>query len=333
MTTALKGTLYSGGFSSNVKADLRDTSDAKVALKLDVNRVEANDFISRLNDRLPANNRLMKSLSRADSLIFGKFNLNMDVTTHGLPQALADNLTGKIAFALTDGKLAETGFVKGLSDALAKYSKSLAFHEMTFSSFKSDLEAQNGKLLVKDANISESIVGAILAAGAIGFDNSLNLNLESHLPAGASSALAGAGGALTSELSKLPGASALGGASLVPVDKAGRAIVYFLVGGTLAKPTFAVDSKRMMSEAAGGAKNALKSQLDAEKAKLQARADAEKAKLQAQAQAKADSAKAQAQAAVEAQKKKAEAAAEEQKKKASEEAKKQGKKVLKGIGF
>lgn len=332
-STAMKGTLYSGGFTSSVRADLKDTSDAKVALKLDVNRVEANDFISRLNDRLPADNRLMKGLAHADSIIFGKLTLNMDVTTHGLPQALADNLTGKIAFALTDGKLAESGFVKGLSDALSKYSKSLAFHDMTFSSFKSDLEAANGKLLVKDANISESIVGAILAAGAIGFDNTLNLNLESHLPPGASGVLAGAGSALTSELSKLPGASALGGASLVPMDKAGRAIVYFLVGGTFTKPTFAVDSKRMMAEASGGAKNALNDALQKKKDELKAQANAEKAKLEGQAKAKADSAKAQVQAAAEAEKKKAAAAAEEQKKKASDQAKQQGKKVLKGLGF
>jgi hypothetical protein len=332
-TTAMKGALYSGGFSSNVRADLNDTSDAKVALKLDVNRVEANDFISRLNDRLPAKNRLMKSLANADSIIFGKFTLNMDVNTHGLPQTLADNLTGKIAFALTDGKLAETPFIKGLSDALSKYSKSLAFRDMSFSSFKSDLEAANGKLIVKDADISESIVGAILAAGAIGFDNTLDLNLESHLPPAASGLVAGAGSALTSELAKLPGAAALGNASLIPMDKAGRAIVYFLVGGTLTKPTFAVDSKRMMAEASGGAKNALNAALDKKKDELKAQAAAERAKLEGQAKARADSAKAQLQAAADEQKKKAAAAAEEQKKKASDEAKKQGKKVLKGLGF
>jgi hypothetical protein len=216
---------------------------------------------------------------------------------------------------------------------LSKYSKSLAFHDMSFSSFKSDLEAANGKLIVKDANISESIVGAVMAAGAIGFDNTLNLNLESHLPPGASGALAGASGALASELSKLPGASALGGASLVPMDKAGRAIVYFLVGGTLAKPTFAVDSKRMMAEASGGAKNALNDALQKKKDELKARAEAEKAKYTGQAKAKADSAKAQVEAAAETEKKKAAAAAEEQKKKATDQAKQQGKKVLKGIGF
>ncbi|MDB5103056.1 MAG: hypothetical protein JWP91_745 [Fibrobacteres bacterium] len=320
--TALKGTLYSGGFSSVVKADLRDTSDAKVALKLDVNHVEANDFISRLNDRLPGTNRLLKSLSRADSTIFGKFNLNMDVVTHGTPKEVADNLIGKIAFALNDGKLMETGLVKGLSDALSKINKSLAFREFTFSNFKSDLEAVNGKLLVKHVDIAESVIGALNATGTIGFDNSLDLSLESHLPPGLSSSVAGASGALASEVAKLSKIPALGNASLVPVDKAGRAVVYFLVGGTLAKPSFALDAKRMAGEAASGAKSAVGDALKKKTDELKAQANAEKDKLEAQARARADE-----------EKKKIDAAAEEQKKKATEEGKKQGKKVLKGLGL
>jgi uncharacterized protein involved in outer membrane biogenesis len=322
VNTALKGTLYSGGFSSAVKADLKDSSDAKVAFKLDVNRVEANDFISRLNDRIPGDSRLMKSLSRADSTIFGKFNLNMDVNTHGTPQQVVDNLIGKINFALLDGKLMETGLVKGLSDALGKVNKSLAFHDFTFSNFKTDLEAVGGKLLVKDCSISESVVGAIMAVGTIGFDNTLNLTLESHLPAGLSSTVAGASGALASEVAKLSKIPALGNASLVPMDKAGRAVVYFLVGGTLAKPSFSLDAKRMAGEATSGAKSAIGDALQKKKDELKAQANAEKEKLEAQAKARADE-----------EKKKVEAAAEEQKKKASEEAKKQGKKVLKGLGL
>lgn len=322
VNTALKGTLYSGGFSSAVKADLKDSNDAKVAFKLDVNKVEANDFISRLNDRIPGDSRLMKSLSRADSTIFGKFNLNMDVNTHGTPQQVADNLMGKINFALLDGKLMETGLVKGLSDALGKVNKSLAFKDFTFSNFKTDLEAAGGKLLVKDCSISESVVGAIMAVGTIGFDNTLNLTLENHLPAGLSSAVAGASGALASEVAKLSKIPALGSASLVPMDKSGRAVVYFLVGGTLAKPSFSLDAKRMAAEATSGAKSAIGDALQKKKDELKAQVSAEKEKLEAQAKARADE-----------EKKKIEAAAEEQKKKASEEAKKQGKKVLKGFGL
>ncbi len=322
LTSAMKGSLYSGGFSSSTRLDLRDTGNADVGFKLDVLKVEANDFISRLNDRVPGTNRLMKTLSRADSTIFGKFNLNMDVKTHGLPQTMADNLTGRIDFGILDGKLMETGLVKGLSDALGRINKNLAFHEFTFSNFKTNLQAEDGKLLVKDCKINESVVGALAAVGAIGFDNTLNLSLETHLPPGLSSAVTGAGSALVSEVAKASGVPALGGASLVPVDKAGRALVYFLVGGSLTKPTFALDSKRMASEAGAGAKSALTDALNKKKDELKAKADAEKAKLEGEAKAR-----------IEEEKKKLQEQAEAQKKKGADEAKKQGKKVLKGIGF
>jgi uncharacterized protein involved in outer membrane biogenesis len=316
LITNLKGSLYTGGFSSTMRADLCDTSNADIALKLNVARVEANDFISRLNDRLPAaGNRLFKSLANADSAIYGKFSLNMDVRTHGLPQTVTDNLTGAIDFDIADGKLMETGLVKGLSDALGKVNKNLAFHEMSFSNFAAKLEAGGGKLLVKNADINESVVGALLAAGGIGFDNSLSLQLEDHLPAGLSQAVAGPGSSLTSELSKYASVPGLGKVNLVPTDKNGRAILYFLVGGALTHPTFSLDLKRMATEGAGGAKAAVE---DAARKKVN--------EAKAAAQAKADSAAAALRARADEEKKKAQ-------KKAEEGAKQQGKKILKGLGL
>ena len=322
LTTALKGTLYSGGFSSNMKVDLKDPSNADIDFKLDVIRVEANDFISRLNDKIPGTNRLMKTLSKADSTIYGKFNLKMDVRTHGLPQTMADNLTGKIDFGILDGKLMETGLVKGLSDALGKVSKSLAFHEFKFSSFTTSLEAAGGKLLLKDCKVNESVIGTLAALGDLGFDNSLNLSLENHLPVGVSQSIGGASSALASEVAKLSHMPALTGASIVPMDKAGRAILYYLIGGSLTKPTFTLDSKRMAGEAGAGAKSALSDAFNKKKAELKAQLDAEKLKLESEVKAKLESEKAKIQQQVEGQKKKA-----------TDEVKGQGKKVLKGLGF
>jgi AsmA family len=322
LTSAMKGTLYSGGFTSSMRVDLKDTSNADIAFKLDVLKVEANDFISRLNDRLPGSNRLIKSLSRADSTIFGKFNLNMDVKTHGLPHTMADNLTGKINFGILDGKLMETGLVKGLSDALGKINKSLDFKEFTFSNFKTEMEAAGGKLLIKDCQINESVVGAMAATGTLGFDNTLNLSLENHLPPGLSQAVTGAGSALVSQVAKLSNTPALAGASLVPVDKAGRAIIYFLVGGSLSKPSFGLDSKRMASEAGAGVKNALSDAFNKKKQEALTKLNAEKDKLESEAKAR-----------LELEKQKLQQQVDEQKQKGTEEAKKQGKKVLKGLGF
>ena len=323
LNSALKGKVYSGAFSSALRADLKDTTNAGIGLKLNVSKVEANDFISRLNDRLPGTNRLFKSFSRLDSAIFGKFSLDVDVKTHGSPATVADNLTGLIDFGLFDGKVLETGLIRGLSDGLSKVSKSLYLKDLSFSEFTGRLRAQTGKLLVEHVNIENSPVGALSALGAIGFDNTLNLTIENHLPPALSSAVTGASGALTSELAKVaPKIPGISNASLVPVDKAGRAILYFLVGGTLARPSFAPDYKRMASEGVGGAKSALEAEFNKKKDELKAQVNAKKDSLEAVARARADE-----------EKKKLEQKADEEKKKATDEAKKKGKKVLKGLGL
>jgi len=322
LNAALKGRLYSGLFSGTLRADLKDTSNAGFSLKFKVDKVEANDFISRLNDRLPGTNRLFKSFSRLDSAIFGKFNLDLDVKTHGSPATVADNLTGEIDFGLFDGKILETGLIRGLSDALAKVSKSISLKDLSFSQFTGNLEAQAGKLVVKHVDVENSPVGSLAALGTIGFDNVLDITLENHLPPEISKSVAGVSGALSAELAKAVKVPGLANASLVPTDKAGRAILYFAVGGTLARPTFGLDMKRMAAEGAGGAKSALAAELrkntDAAKAQLNAKRDS----LEAVARAKADE-----------ERKKLEAQAEAEKKKAAEQAKKKGKDVLKGLGL
>jgi hypothetical protein len=320
IVTQLKGALYSGTFSSTARISPKSRTDMGVALKLNAVRVEANDFISRLNDRVPVKHRLLKSLAAADSLIFGKLNLNMDVATHGLPHEFVDNLTGDLLFALTDGKLLQSGITQGFSGALSGVASSLGFRDLTFGSLKSDFKIQKGKLLVNDFRLDSSPVGDLLAVGAVGFDNALDLNLTQALPPAVSKLVAGPAGALSGQLSKFaPGAKT----SLVPTDKSGRALLYFAVAGTLSRPSFSLDAKRMAQEGvAGSAKAVLGEALNQKKAELKAKADAEKERIQAEAKAK-----------LEAEKKKLEEKAEAEKKKAGEEAKKQGKKVLKNLGF
>jgi hypothetical protein len=271
----------------------RGPADMGVALKLNAARVEANDFISRLNDRVPLSNRLFQSLAGADSMIFGKLNLNMDVATHGLPQDFAKNLTGAVLVSLADGQLRQSGLTQGFSGALSKVNSSLGFSHLAFGGLKGDVAVENGKLVVKNFSIDRSAVGSLLASGSVGFDNSLDLRLEQALPAAASRLVSG---------------TRLGGLSLVPMDKSGRALLYFAVGGLLHRPTFSLDMKRMAREGAAGA---LGRKQDEAKAKVLA----EKERLEAEARAK-----------VEAEKKRLQEQAEQ-------EAKKAGKKVLKSLGF
>jgi len=324
----LKGTLYSGGFSSSVVVTPRDSLDWGFGFKLNVNKVEANDFISRLNDRVPLQNKMLRSLAGTDSALFGKFTMALDLKTHGLPAAFASNLSGPIVFSVTDGKIVGVEWTKSLSASLAKAHSSLGFEQLEFSELKGDLLAENGNLVVRDLSFDSPRAGAGRAAGTIGFDNSLKLQLTQALPPAATAMVTGASNALLGQLQKF--APGLPGGSLFPSDNQGRALLYFIVDGDLSKPRFALDAKRMASEGSGNAvkASAQKALQDAARKKqeeLSARAQEERAKLEAAAKAKFD-----------AEKKRLEDAAAAEKKKLSDkaaaEAKKQGKKILEGLG-
>jgi uncharacterized protein involved in outer membrane biogenesis len=328
--TDLKGTLYSGGFSSTISVIPKDTRDWAFGFLLNVDKVEANDFISRLNDRVPLQNKMLRSLAGTDNALFGKFTMKMDLKTHGLPAAFADNLSGPIVFSVTDGRIVGVEWTKSLSASLAKAHSSLGFEQLTFSALKGDLLAENGKMMVRDFSFDSQRAGAAKANGSIGFDNTLNLQLTQALPPAASGVVAGAGNALLGQLKQLiPGAD-VAGASLFPTDKEGRALLYYLVSGEVTSPRFMLDLKRMASEGSGNAvkASAQKALADAARKKqeeLEARAREEKAKLETAARDR-----------IAAEKKiledKAAAEAKAVKEKAAAEAKKKAKKILEGMG-
>lgn len=302
--TDLKGTLYNGGFSSAVLLTPRTRKDMGVGLKLKVARVEANDFISRLNDHVPLKNKLLKSLAGTDNLVYGKFDLDMDLTTGGLPGQFAERAAGTARFSVTGGKLVGIAWTRSLSGALAKVHSSLGFQEFNFSALRGDLALEKGSIRVKDFSFDGSRAGSARASGRVGLDNSLNLTLTHTLPSDASKAVAGGSSAVLSQLAKLSGSKAAGG-SLLPTDASGRAMIYYTVRGEVTSPSFGLDAQRMAKEGAAGAAAA------SAKEALQTRARAEKEKLEAQAKARLEA----------------------EKKKAKEGGVKKGKKVLKDLGL
>jgi uncharacterized protein involved in outer membrane biogenesis len=311
----LKGTLYSGGFTSHVALTRRSAQDMGVGFKLNVARVEANDFISRLNDHVPLKNKLLKSLAGTDNSVFGKFNLDMNITTSGLPAQFAERASGPAVFSISDGKLVGIEWTKSLSGALAKAHSSLGFQEFNFSALKGDLLLDKGKVQVRDFSFDGSRAGSARAQGFIGLDNALNLTLTHTLPPEASKAVAGGSSAVLAQVAKVSGSKAVGG-SLLPTDASGRAMLYYLVRGEVTRPSFGLDAQRMAKEGAAGAAGA------AAKAALQAKLQQQQDALKAQAQAEKEKLEAATKARIEAEKKKA-----------KEEGAKKGKKVLKDLGF
>src|SRR5690606_33272616 len=134
-----------------------------------------NDFISRLNDHVPVKNKLLKSLAGTDNSVFGKFSLNLDLVTGGLPDQFAERATGTAVFSVADGRLVNVGWTEGLSSALSKVHSSLGGKEFTFSELKGDLVIDKGKLLVRALDFGAPPFGTARATGTLGLDNSVAL--------------------------------------------------------------------------------------------------------------------------------------------------------------
>jgi len=327
-----KGRLYAGGFNTNVAVDLSNRKSANVKLALNVDKVEANDFISNGRKNISGESEIAKQIQNLDNTVFGKFSMKMDVSTKGLPQNFVDNLTGPISVQITNGSLIGSKILGNVGEGLSKFEiagkKVLnppvnSKGDMTFDDLRADFEARNGQLLVKDFNINAKSLGLLAFTGAVGFNGDLKLNLQNTLSP-----------LISSNLNNLTKASPV---SLYQKDSQGNALLFFNIGGTFADPKVTLDASRN-SNPVGELKDMAKAKLNEAKDKATAKLNEEKAKLEAKkkeledkAKAEADRIKAEAEAKKKEAEAKAKAEADAQKAKATDAATNKAKDALKGL--
>jgi hypothetical protein len=301
-----KGRLYTGGFNTNVAVDLSNRKSANVKFALNVDKVEANDFISNGRKNISGDSEIAKQIQNLDNTVFGKLSMKLDVNTKGLPQNFVDNLTGPISVQITNGSLKGSKILGNVGEGLSKFeiagkkvlpSPVNSKGDMGFDDLKAEFEARNGQLLVKDFNINAKSLGLLAFTGAVGFSGDLKLNLQNTLSP-----------SISSNLNNLTKASPV---SLYQKDAKGNAVLFFNVGGTFADPKVTLDAsknnnpvgelKDMASAKLNEAKDKAAAKLNEEKAKLEAK----KKELEDKAEAKKKEAEAKAKAEADAQKKKA----------------------------
>jgi len=298
------GKLYTGGFNTNVAVDLSNRKSANVKFALNVDRVEANDFITNGRKNVSGESEIAKQIQQLDNTIFGKLSMKLDVVTKGLPQNFVDNLTGPISVQVTNGSLRGSKILGSIGEGLSKFeiagrkvinpSPVSAKGDMSFDDLKAQFEARNGQLLVRDFNINASSLGLLAFTGAVGFNGDLKLNLQNTLSS-----------AISANLNNLTRSSPV---SLYQKDSRGNALLFFNIGGSFADPKVSLDASKN-GNPVNDLKDMASAKLNEAKDKAVAKLNEEKAKLEAQALAKKKEAEDKARAEAEAKKKEAEAKA------------------------
>ena len=336
-----KGRLYTGTFNADVGVNLANRKSADVKFAMNVNRVEANDFITNGIKNVSGNSEIAKQIRSLENTIFGKFSMQMDVRTKGLPQNFVDNLAGPISVEITNGSLRGSKILASVDESLSGFEiagqkvlsnvipRGAGKGDMTFDDLDISLEASNGQLLVKDFDLNAKALGLLAFTGAVGFDGALNLNLQNTLNS-----------SISSKMNNLTKASPI---ALYSKDAKGNALLFFKIGGTFADPKITLDASKMenpldnlkdaamdkVNEIKDKAKEKVNQAVDKAKAEAErlkaeaaAKAKAEADRIKAEAQAKADQIKAEADAKKKELEAKAKAEADKKKAEAADAAKK-----------
>jgi hypothetical protein len=332
-----KGRLYTGGFNTNVAVDLTDRKSANVKFALNVDKVEANDFITNGRKNVTGESAIAKQIQNLDNTVFGKFSMKVDVSTKGLPHQFVDNLSGPVSVQITNGSLKGSKILGGVGEGLSKFEIAgrkvigdvpvNSKGDMSFDDLKAELEAKDGQLLVKDFKINAKALGLLAFTGGVGFNGDLNLKLQNTLSS-----------SISSNLNNLTKASPV---ALYQKDAGGNALLFFNIGGTFSDPKVTLDAEKMANPISdlkdmaaaklNEAKDKAVAKIGEEKAKLEAAARAKAAEAEAKAKAEADRIKAEAEAKKKEAEAKAKAEADAQKAKAADAVKDKAAGALKGF--
>jgi len=323
MNLISKGRLYTGGFNTNMALDLSNRKSANVKFAFNVDKVEANDFISNGRKNISGESEIAKQIRDLDNTVYGKLTMKVNVTTKGLPQNFVDNMNGPIFVQISNGSLKGSKILGNVGEGLSKFEiagkKVLNVPingkgDMNFDDIKAEFEAKDGQLLVKDFDINAKALGLLAFTGAVGFDGSLKLNLQNTLSQ-----------SISTGLNNLTKASPV---SLYQKDSKGNAVLFFNIGGTFSDPKVTLDASKN-SNPVGELKDMATAKLNEAKGKAVAKLNEEKDKALAKKKELEDKAKAEAdriKAEAEAKKKESEA-------KAKDAATNKAKDLLKGKGL
>lgn len=221
----LTGKAAGGSFNQTARVDLAQRGLA-YATRLAVKGVQADSLVAAF-------------APKAAGTVFGSLDFDGDFRGAGtVPETLKQNLSGKGAFSIADGRLTGPGFMQGLADFLSLP----ALREMRFRQAKGSFTVDRGKVLL---NSDFSGSDARLApTGTVGLDGALDVGLDLRLSP-----------ELTGRLDRG------GKVAQFFTDAQGWGQVPLKVTGTIGKPRFAFDSSAVREKAKEKVREEIQKQL------------------------------------------------------------------------
>jgi len=221
----LAGKVARGSFSQTARVDLA-RQGLVYATQLNLRDVQADAVISAFSPK-------------ASGVLFGALGLDAELTGSGtLPETLRQNLSGKGAFRVVDGKLTGAGLVQGL----AEFIDLEELRVVRFSEAKGSFTVTNGKVSLKsDFSGSDA---RLTPTGTVGLDGALDVSLDLRLSPALTARL-DRGGKVTQFLT----------------DSEGWGQVPLKVTGTASVPRFALDTSVIKGKVKEKAREEIQKQL------------------------------------------------------------------------
>ena len=231
----------SGQILEKIHTDLRNTSNITFNNKLTVNNVEVNDILLRFAGFLKPTNQLNKELGNLQNNLYGKINLNSDLSAHGgTSDDMMKSLNGDISAKVTNGKIANSLILKRLSGVAQKFIK---IDDIKFRELNAIMHIADERVYFNKFDIQSDLAGDWDIKGDVGFDASLAMNINNRLTKATSNGVLSVQNSGKSALKGLLGNTQLGSAASglidqvgVPVDRDGRITVKMALGGTASDP-------------------------------------------------------------------------------------------------
>lgn len=290
----LSGGVAGGRIAQSLQANLGDRKLLDLGLNVGMTGVQIHDVLVGMKDRLPEG-----TPRKLHDKLYGKGNLKLVASVKAPIREASKKLSADFQGSFADGKLANVPALADMTEkAHSLFPVVPATKEIAFATMEISAQLREGKVILQDLNLDGSNLGQVMANGAIGVDQTLDLKVDTHLPQAASGGLQAAAGAAVSATGPIASKLGMSAGSPLPQDEKKRVVLSWKVGGTFDKPSVSYDLPRisdlakgaaaaLAAEAKAKAEAAIKEQADKLKAEAQAKLDAEKEKAKAEVEKKA----------------------------------------------